>query len=178
MPSQTWGEVRAKLTSDATAHANNTTEAVIVPNVKVYANEMQDGRVAKLVVFGKLGTNATPTMTWAIRAGGVGGTLLATTEAITMGSGVTNVNWWLEAYIQTRTNGTSGTLLVWGVLHVHTSATAVSTNVFGVSGYDAPAAVSYDLATADWDLAVTGDWSAAHASNTITAMGYVLEYLN
>ena len=60
---------------------------------------------------------------------------------------------------------------------VHTSATAVSQNVFSVSGHDAPAAVSVDL-TADTALSFTGDWSASSASNTITGMIYNIESLN
>jgi hypothetical protein len=116
-------------------------------------------------------------MTFAVRWGGVSGTLLATTEAITNGSGVTNVNWDAEIYIQTRANGATGSLLVWGVARVHTAAGTVVSNVFGVSGYDAPAAVTADL-TADAALSFTGDWSASSASNTIQAMGYVLEALN
>lgn len=138
---------------------------------------MQDGRVLRLRAFGKLSTTATPTMIWALRWGGVAGTLLATTEAITMGSGVATVNWSLEIVIQTRSNGPTGTLLAFGDVQVHTSATAVLNNTFGVSGYDAPAAVTVDL-TADTALALTAKWSAASASNTLTGLYYHGESLN
>lgn len=178
MSRQAWSETLAWMTADATAHANTLTETVVVPNVTIPANYMADGRLLRAQVFGKLSTTGTPTYTWAVRWGGVGGTILANTEAITMGSGVTTVNWDLDIYIQTRSNGATGSLLCWGVARVHTSATAVSTNVFSVSGYDAPAAVTVDLASADVALSITGDWSAASASNTLTAMGYMLEALN
>lgn len=177
MSRQAWNETLAWMTADATAVANTTTESVIVPNVTIPANYMADGRVLRAQVFGKLSTTGTPTITFAVRWGGVGGTLLATTEAITNGSTVTNVNWSLDVYIQTRSNGSTGTLLVWGVARVHTAAGTVVTNVFSVSGYDAPAVVTADL-TADTALAITGDWSAASSSNTLTAMGYLLEALN
>lgn len=131
----------------------------------------------RLRAFGKLSTTATPTMTWALRWGGVAGTLLATTEAITMGSGVANVNWSLEMFIQTRTNGATGTVLVFGDCQVHTSATAVLNNTFGVSGFDAPVAVTVDL-TADTALALTAKWSASSASNSLAGMLYSLESLN
>lgn len=177
MSRQAWSETLAWMTSDATAVHTTTTETILVPNVTIPANYMADGRVLRMRVFGKLSTTGTPTITFALRWGGVGGTLLATTEPITNGSGVANVNWDAEIYIQTRSNGATGSLLVWGVARVHTAAGTVVVNVFGVSGYDAPAAVTVDL-TADAALAFTGDWSASSASNTITAMGYTLEALN
>jgi hypothetical protein len=164
-------------TADGTAVANTTTETIIFPDISIPANYMQDGRTIRIKAAGKLSTTATPTMTWAIRWGGVGGTVLATTEAITMGSGVTNVNWDLEAIIQTRSNGATGTLLVIGAVRVHTAAGTVLVNVFGVSGFDAPAAVTVDL-TATTNLSLTADWSAASASNTLTGMIYTGESLN
>lgn len=174
---QTWEELIAWATQDATAVANTTTEAILFPNVTIPANYMQDGRRMRGECAGKLSTTATPTMTWAIRFGGVAGTVLATTEAITMGSGVTNVNWSMKFRLQTRSNGATGTLLCFGELFVHTAAGTVLQNVFGVSGYDAPAAATVDL-TADTALSITGDWSAASTSNTITGMDYGLESLN
>ena len=170
-------ETIAWVVADGTAIANTTTETIIFPNITIPANYMQDGRVLRLRAFGKLSTTATPTITFAARWGGVGGTLLATTEALTNGSGVTNVNWSAEALIQTRSNGSTGTLLVMGECGVHTSATAIAQNIFSVSGYDAPAAVTADL-TADTALSFTADWSAASASNTLTGMVYTLESMN
>lgn len=177
MSRQFWQEALTWVTADGTAVANTTTETIIFPNVTVPANYMADSRILRLRAFGKLSTTATPTMTWALRWGGVSGTLLATSEAITMGSGVTTVNWSIEAFIQTRSNGATGSLLVMGDLAVHSAAGTVLSNVFGVSGYDAPAAVTVDL-TADTALSLTADWSAASASNTLTGMLYTIESLN
>lgn len=177
MSRQYWQETLAAMTADGTAVANTTTETILVPDVSIPANYMQDGRTLELIASGKLSTTATPTITFAIRWGGVAGTLLATTEAITNGSGVANVNWWIQAIIQTRTNGATGTLYVKGSVHLQTSATVAVDNIFGVSGYDAPAAVTGDLTT-DKLLSLTADWSAASASNTITADTYILKSLN
>lgn len=177
MSRQYWGELLAWATSDGTPVANTTTETIIFPDVTIPANYMQDGRVLRLKASGKLSTTATPTMTWALRWGGVAGILLATTEAITMGSGVANVNWVLEVTIVTRTNGAAGTLLVIGTLGIHTAVGTVLINVFGVSGFDAPAPVAVDL-TIDKALSLTADWSAASASNTLTGLIYTLEALN
>lgn len=177
MSKQHWCETLAWATSDGTAVANTTTETIIFPNVTIPANYMQDGRVLRMRAFGKLSTTGTPTITFAIRWGGVSGTILATTEAITMGSGVTNVNWALEAILQTRSNGATGTLFVMGEVGIHTATGTVAANVFGVSGFDAPAAVTVDL-TADTALSLTADWSAASSSNTLTGHVYLIESLN
>lgn len=177
MSRQMWNETLAWATSDAAAIANSAAEAVAFPNVTIPANYMQDGRLLKMTAFGKLSTTGTPTITFRIRWGGVSGTVIALTEALTMGSGVATVNWSLEAYIQTRTNGASGTVIVFGVVKVHTAVGTVLQNVFSVSGYDAPAAVTVDL-TADTALALTAQWSAADAANTLTGMQYALQSLN
>lgn len=177
MSRQFWTETIAWATADGTAVANTTTEAIIFPNVTIPGNYMQDGRVLRLKAYGKLSTTGTPTITFALRWGGVSGTLIATTEALTNGSGVTNVNWSIEIMIIVRANGSSGTLLAMGDAVLHTSATAVLHNVFGVSGYDAPAVVTADL-TVDSPLSLTADWSAASASNTLTGMFYTIEALN
>ncbi len=177
MSKQYWSEELAWAVADGAAVANTASETIIFPNVTVPANYMADGRTLRLRVFGKLSTTATPTMIWRLRWGGVAGTLLALSETLTMGSGVANVNWDLELYIQTRTNGATGTLIVMGVLRVHTAAGTVLINVWGVSGFDAPAAVTVDL-TADTALSLTAQWGTASASNTLTGLMYHLESLN
>lgn len=168
---QYWVELIWWATADGAAVANTTTEKEIFPDVTIPANYMADGRALQLIAGGRLSTTGTPTMIWALRWGGVAGTLLATTEAITMGSGVTNVNWRLVLEIMTRSNGSAGTLFVMGELLVHTSSTAVAINVFGVSGFDAAAAVTVNLIQ-DTALSLTADWSAASASNTLTGHKY------
>jgi hypothetical protein len=178
MSRQYFQEPLVWITSDGTPVANTTTETSLITDPSIPANYMADGRLLRLRAFGKLSTTGTPTITFALRYNGQAGTLLATSEALTNGSGVANVNWDIEAYIQTRSNGSAGSLLVWGAVRLHTAAATVLQNVFSVSGYDAPAAVgSLNLTTA-WPLALTADWSAASSSNTATLMFYLLESLN
>jgi hypothetical protein len=177
MSRQTWSELISWTTADGTAVHTTTDETILFPNLVLPANYMQDGRMLTIVASGKLSTTATPTMTWAVRWGGVTGTLIATSEAITMGSGVATVNWRIHGELITRSNGATGALLFMGELHVHTAAGTVLTNIFSVSGYDAPAQVTSDL-TADTALSLTGDWSASSASNTITGMMYAIRSEN
>ena len=159
------------IVADGTAVANTTTETVIFPasSFVISANFMNRHRALGFECYGKLSTTGTPTMTWTVRWGGVAGTIIGISEAITMGSGVSNVNWSLKGMIQSRSNGASGTLLCFGEVKVHTAAGTVLQNVLSVSGYDAPAVVTIDH-TAAADLAFTADWSAADAANTLTGM--------
>ena len=177
MSRQTWEESIANATQDGTPVADTTTETSIFPALTVPANYLQDGRTFRIFAFGKLSTTGTPTIIFAIRLGGEAGTLLATTEAITNGSGVANVNWSVDAILQVRANGSSGSVLVMGEAKVHTAAGTVVVNVFGVSGFDAPAAVTVNL-TQDLTLVLTADWSAASASNTLTGMIFGVESMN
>lgn len=177
MSRQFWSEALGWAVADGTAIANTTTETIVFPNVAIPGGYMQDGRYLRLTAYGRLSTTGTPTIAFGLRWGGVSGTVLAVTEAITTGSGVSNVNWAIEALIQTRANGASGSLFVMGRAQVHTAAGTVVSNVFGVSGYDAPAAVTVDL-SAETALALTATWSAASASNTLTGHLYNIEAPN
>jgi len=177
MSRQYFKELLAWATADAAAVANTASETIAFPNVVIPANYMADGRILQLEAAGKLSTTGTPTLIFRIRWGGVAGTLLALSETLTMGSGVTNVNWWLDALIQTRVNGAAGSLLVMGNISVHSAAGTLLQNVWGVSGHDAPAAVTADL-TADTALSVTAQWGTASASNTLTGMIYNLTSRN
>ncbi len=177
MSRQYFSEALAWATADGTAVHTTTTETILFPDISIPAYFMQDGRLLRLRAFGKLSTTGTPTITFTIRFGGVGGTVLAITEPITCASGAANVCWSIEAYIQVRTNGSTGTVLVMGDVVVNLTASTNTSGTFGVSGFDAPAAVTVDL-TAAANLSLTGDWSANSASNTITGMLYSLEAVN
>jgi len=185
MSRQFWTECLAWATADGTAVANTTTETIIFPNVTIPANYMQDGRVLRVTAFGRHGTTGTPTLTIALRWGGVAGTVIATTGALTCGSGVTAAPWQFEAIIQTRSNGASGTVFVQGSAMAWDDAvgsTGSATNAPGIAaagsaGAATPAAVTVDL-TADTALSLTADWSASSASNTLTGHIYIIEALN
>lgn len=177
MSRQFWQEAIWWATADGTAVANTVTETIIFPNVTIPANYMQDGRVIRGTAYGKLSTTATPTLIFRLRWGGVSGTVLMLSETLTMGSGVASVNWALDFTIQSRSNGSSGSLLAMGKLEVHSAAGTVLENVWGVSGYDLPAAVTCDL-TADTALSLTAQWGTASASNTLTGLIYTGESLN
>ena len=184
MSRQFWTEALAWAVADGTAVANSTTETIWFPNVTIPANYMQDGRVLRVTAYGRHSTTATPTLRFRIRWGGVSGTVLWDSGTITTAT-VTAALCGVEALIQTRSNGATGTLFVIGEANVGSAAAptvgsatgAPAFGLFGSAGDDTPAAVTADL-TADTALSVTVQWSAASASNTTTGHIYLVEGLN
>lgn len=178
MSRQFWSETLAWATSDGTAVANTTTETVVFPNVTIPGNYLQDGRTLRLRVFGKYSTTGTPTLTFKVRWGGVTGTVIATTAAITTPSSVTNALFDIELLITTRSNGSTGTVMANGEVTLHTGSAGSPTDAaFTAGGQTAPATATLDL-TADTALSVTATWGTASASNTLTGVNYIIEALN
>lgn len=185
MSRQFWEELIWWATADGTAIANSTTETIVFPNITIPANYMADGRALRRTTYGRLSTTGTPTIRFRLRWGGVAGTVFWDSGTITCGSGVTAALWKLEIEIETRANGSSGSLFATGEAIIGAalaptvgSATgAAAVGVFGSAGDDTPAAVTCDL-TADTALALTAVWSAASASNTLTGHNDFGESLN
>ena len=182
MSRQSWSELIAWATADGTAIANTTTETIIFPNITIPANYISDGRVLTMRCRGRLSTTGTPTMRFRARWGGVSGTVIWDSGTMTCGSGVTAALWSIPALdIIVRSNGSSGTVFVMGETMIGSalaptvgSATgAPAAGVYGSAGDDTPAAVTVDL-TADTALSITGTWSAASASNTLTGHQWFL----
>ena len=185
MSKQYWSETIIWAVADGTAMANTTTEAILFPNITIPANFMADGRILRVTAYGRLSTTGTPTMVFALRWGGVAGTVITQSGTVTCGSGVTAAPWKVEVIIQVRSNGSAGTVYAMGECFIWDDAagsTGSATNAPGIgamgsAGAATPATVAIDM-TADTALAITGDWSAASASNTITGHNYIIEALN
>jgi hypothetical protein len=192
MSRQFWEECLTWATASGTAVANTTSETILFPNVTIPANYMQDGRCLKLTAYGAYGTTGTPTLVFSVRWGGVAGTVLAkqaaniTTSGVGAGASMTAM-WQLEAIIQTRSNGSSGTLMTNGnsTLFTNTLLTAGTVTNYGQTapiasgstGGTTPVAVTADL-TADTALSLTVTWGTANAANSIQGLNYMIEALN
>jgi hypothetical protein len=192
MSRQFWSEALAWATANGTAVANTTTETIIFPNITIPANYMQDGRVLRLTAYGAYGTTSTPTLTFSIRWGGVSGTVIAKTGAAVTTSGTgggasMTAVWAFTALIQTRSNGSSGTLFTDGVLTLFTSTVGTAGTVTnygmpvalasGSTGGTTPVAVTADL-TADTALSLTATWGTANSANSLQGNAYIVEGLN
>lgn len=192
MSRQFWNETLTWATAAGTAIASSTTETILFPNVTIPANYLQDGRCLRLRAFGAYGTTATPTLTFSLRWGGVAGTVIAKSAALTTTSGVgggasMTAMWSMEALIQTRSNGSSGTLMTNGevITYTSTAPTAGTVTNYGLpqiiasgsTGGTTPVAVTCDL-TADTALSFTATWGTSNAANSIQGLQYTIEALN
>jgi stringent starvation protein B len=195
MSRQFWSETIAWATASGTAIANTTTETILFPNVTIPANYLQDGRALRLRAFGAFGTVVTtnPSLTFSLRWGGVAGTVIAKsaallTSATALGGGASmTATWELEAVIQTRSNGSAGTLMTNGAGALFSGAQPTYNTVTaygmpfmlvsGSTGGSTPVAVTADL-TADTALSLTATWSAANAAISIQGLNYTIETLN
>lgn len=187
MSRQYWMECISWSTADGTAVANSTTETILFPNVTIPANYLNDGRALRLKVAGKYSTLGSGTVShvYKVRWNGVTGTVLCQTGTITLLISLTNAFFDIEVMLQSRSNGSSGSVLGDGVARVYgataptigsaTGAPAMAPMTAG--GQTAPAAATIDM-TADTPLSVTITHGAASASNTATGQHYTLESLN
>lgn len=185
MSRQFWSETLAWATASGTAIANSITETIVFPNITVPANYLQDGRVLRLTLYGGYGTTGTPTLTIAVRWGGVSGTVIAKSGGVTTGSGVGGGSsmtalWKMEILLQVRLNGSSGTTMTNGDFVLYTTGTAGGSSypiASGSTGGTTPVAVTVDL-TADTALSVTALWGTQNSANSIQGHNYTLEAMN
>lgn len=184
MSRQFWSETIAWATASGTAVSTAAVETILFPNVTIPANYMQDGRSLRLRIFGSWTTTAsTPTMIFGLRWGGVAGTLLCKTAAITTVLSTTAAAWDLDIVIQTRSNGSSGTLMANGTARMFAGVAPTIASATGGAavtpmtngGVLTPAVATVDL-TADTALSITGTTSTT--ALTITGLNYTIEALN
>lgn len=184
MSRQYWSETIAWATASGTSVNSSNVETILFPNVTIPANFMQDGRTLRLRCQGQwTTTGSTPTLTFFVRWGGVSGTLLCKTAACTTVASTTAAVWDLDILIQTRTNGSSGTVMAIGTARVFAgvAGTVASTTGEGlltpmtVGGVLAPATATVDL-TADTALSVTVQPSTTAA--TLIGLNYTIDAIN
>lgn len=184
MSRQFWEETLTWATaSGATVNSANV-ETILFPNVTIPANYLQDGRCLRIRAIGQwTTTGSTPTLIFGLRWGGVAGTLICKTAAITTVASTTAAMWDLDIIVQTRSNGSSGTLMGNGVCNVHAgvaptvaSATGnAATTPMTNGGVVTPAVATVDL-TADTALSLTVTPSTTAA--TLIGLNYTIESLN
>lgn len=192
MSKQTWAETLAWATASGTAITNTGTETTVFPSVTIPGNYLSDGRVLRLWAQGGWGTvvTATKTLTFRIKWGS---TELAETVAVALGTvaqggGASRTALWtLDAVIQVRANGSSGSLFTGGTVTLNTAATPTLQTVTdyglvlalasGTTGGTTPVAVTADL-TADTALQITAQWGTADAANSLIGHLFTVESLN
>lgn len=182
MSRQYWTESLAWATADGTAVSATTTETIVFPNITIPANFMQDGRTLRFTAYGRH-TSAGQTVIFRMRWGGVSGTIICASPTVTAPTATAGI-WKHEGLIQTRSNGSSGTLF--GINDIiicddaaHSAGSATSVPALGLggsAGVATPSTASVDL-TADTALSMTVQFGTA-GSNAVTGHIYTLEALN
>lgn len=149
------------------------TDVSPTPQIVLPANLLDVGQVLRLCAFGVFSTTSAPTLLLGFYYGGVAGTALATTGAVTTGSGVTNVPFRLEYEGRVRSTGTGGTIMGQGFCDFGTSVSAVTHMPIPVT---ALSTVTIDTTTAK-SLTVGAQWGTSSASNTLTAHHFSVELI-
>ena len=161
-----WASLFIRNNGDVTV-ANTTTETSILGAAQANSSKVIEagmarvGRVFWLRIWGAVGTTGTPTLQIRLK---FGSTTIADTGTVTMANNTSGVgNLYVEALVTVRAVGASGTAHVFPLRISYGSANGAAINSFAqvaAPTVDFTAAQTFDL---------TAQWSAASASNTITA---------
>lgn len=175
MSRQTWAEVLSVAETAGAAVANTTTPTSLLPTGAVFtlpANFFDIGKQIEVEAYGKISTTGTPTITFSVY---LAGATFCATQAITTGSGITNLTWKMRMLITCRAigSGTSANAMFTGeVLGVGSATSLVMVPA------SSPAVSSGFSSTVSNAVDLYATWSAASASNTITLENYTLRALN
>lgn len=178
MPRQYWRSPVGPLhIASGTALASSTTLTDIstLPPIVIPGNQFDFGATVNLRACGPFSTTGTPTLLLGFYLGGVAGTALAASAAITTGTGAAAWPWILEWQGRIRALGTSGSIVGQGKLYLGTSLTAFSVNAIPIT--QALRTVTWDT-TAAKSITVGAQWGTSSASNTVTCDEISLELLS
>ncbi|WP_338932892.1 hypothetical protein WEB32_31620 [Streptomyces netropsis] len=162
---------RPKLFGGSVTLANSTSETVLA-SYTIPANDAVVGACYRIEMWGQAGCTGTPTLTFRGRISGVGGTNLSP-NTFTFASGVTSKQWRVSLLVTCTLTGASGT---WASSIVSQSSipTSGSSSTDCTVIADGTAGAVRDT-TVSSDLVITGLWSAASASNSLTMEGHIAE---
>ena len=149
-------------------------EALLVTDVTIPAGYMYPGRILHAVITGKASNAVTTPGTLTLRArwGGLAGTVLAASDALTQNvAAQTDKTWLVNFYIMCLTTGTTGTFLTWG------SALRGNAQVASVAAPDLIPSASNTGVTVDTTVAKLLSFTAQPSLGTasITAQAYFLK---
>lgn len=173
--------------ADGAQILNTTTETILCPDFTFAAGDsrLYQGAAFRITLgFDVSNVVTTPgTVTFAIRWGGVAGTVLATTQAIQMDTTArSNYSGRLQAELVWRSIGSAGSAFCQGIVFLNNVATAAAAApqyfTMGSAGANVPAAVgSLDTTTAK-ALSVTADFSVNTATTQVTNHIRILEAIS
>jgi len=175
MARNTWIETLS-VQGAGTAITSTASEGLLFNDVSISPGYMVPGRILNITMAGKVSNAVTTpgTMTFRVRWGGSGGTILVTSGALTQNIIVqTDKTWFAQISVQCITDGAAGTFLTWGHMQRGNCAAAVvadmTPDLLPASGL---AVVSSLDTTTVKLLSVTAQSSVTTAS--IQGLGYKL----
>ena len=177
MPIQSWESVLnvpGEGAGTALASSTSLTDISPAPQLTLPAGYMYVGQRLRLIAYGIFSTTSTPTLLLGGYYGGVAGTTLAATAAITTGSGAASWPWRLALEVYVRSLGSSGTVWCNGTVKLGTSLTAL-TEYWIPSSQTQPITINTTTANA---LTVGAQWGTSSASNTITCEDVYIEAIS
>lgn len=164
-----------KKTADTTV-ANTVTETSLVGTgtgtVTLPANFLIIGRTIRVHAAGYYSDAAAPgTINFRVRLGGISGTVILNTTALTPAGTVSNQLWEMDAYFTCRTTGATGTIYAQG--HVTLHDTTAASRVYEMVN----TATSTIDTTAAQAVTPSLQWGTADAANTLTCTNLTVEWL-
>ena len=177
MPAQFWvSEVTSPGQGAGSALANTTTATDISPANPQYLTvpPLYVGQKFYLVAYGIASNTSTPTLNLGFYYGGVAGSALLTSGAITTTTAMTAWPWHIEAWMEVKTLGSSGTVWSKGWLDLPTSLTAIARTSMPATQTQP---ITVDTTTAK-AITCGATWGSASSSNTITCEGFHVIALN
>ncbi len=151
------------MTANGAAVANTVVETPVM-TLPLDANEVPAGSVYELKGFGVYSTTGTPTLICGVKLGGIAGTLLVATPAVTTVTGASNTPFAFEALVNfhSATKATAKVKLDLATVTTNLDATVDLATSNGE--------ITVDTTTAK-TLGVDFTWGTASASNTLQVQG-------
>lgn len=149
------------------------TDVSPAPQITIAANSLFVGQRLRVKGYGIFSNTGTPTLLLGVYYGGVAGTALATTGAVTTTTGATSWPFDIELDILVKSVGSSGTVWCNGKVNLGTSLTAM-TPLWLPSSQTQPITVDTTSAKA---LTLGAQWGTSSASNTLTVEDFYAETL-
>lgn len=139
--------------------ANSAAENAIATAALIAANDWQVGDVIDIEAWGYCSTTGSPTLTLKLN---IGSTVLFTTGAVAVGTGITNQVLRIAARLVVCAVSASGKVSCVGLFEAPAIVAGTPNTGTGTAGQ-----ITVDM-TAAQTLTLTAQWSAASASNTLT----------
>ena len=177
MPFQAWvARVNSPGQGAGAAYASSTSATDVSPAPQYMSQTygpMYVGQAWRLTAYAIASNTATPTLNVGFYYGGVAGTAMITSGAITTTTAMSS--WWWEwyAYAEVISLGSSGSIRCYGWVKIPTSATAVTTQQMSATSQDVTINTTTNSA-----LTAGATWGSSSSSNTLTLKGYIVEQLN